>query len=68
MADFLFRGSLADLDADVDDLINIEGRTTKRKLILIPARAQPLRLCARRWGQFFKIFMQKAIRMMKPAG
>ena len=39
MKDFLFRGSLADLDPDVDDLINIEAERQYRKLILIPSES-----------------------------
>src|SRR4030067_2462723 len=35
MSDFLFRGSLADLDPDVHDLINIEAERQYRKLILM---------------------------------
>ena len=39
MTDYLFRGSLADLDPDVDDLINIEAERQYRKLILIPSES-----------------------------
>src|SRR4030067_3271300 len=39
MSDFLFRGSLADLDPDVHDLINIEAERQYRKLILIPSES-----------------------------
>ncbi len=39
MSDFLFRGSLADLDPDVYDLINIEAERQYRKLILIPSES-----------------------------
>src|SRR5689334_6729491 len=36
MADFLFRGELADLDPDVFDLTRLEAERQARKLILIP--------------------------------
>lgn len=39
MSDFLFRGSIADLDPDVHDLINIEAERQYRKLILIPSES-----------------------------
>jgi glycine hydroxymethyltransferase len=35
--DFLFRGDLADLDADVADLINLEAERQIRRLIMIPS-------------------------------
>ncbi|HEX7976738.1 MAG TPA: serine hydroxymethyltransferase, partial [Anaerolineales bacterium] len=40
MTDFLFRGSLADLDPDVYELIQIEAERQVRKLILIPSESQ----------------------------
>jgi glycine hydroxymethyltransferase len=39
MADYLFRGSLADLDPAVSDLIDIEAERQYRKLILIPSES-----------------------------
>ena len=39
MADFLFRGSLADLDPAVHDLIELEAERQYRKLILIPSES-----------------------------
>jgi glycine hydroxymethyltransferase len=40
MSDFLFRGSLADLDPDVYELIQFEAERQCRKLILIPSESQ----------------------------
>jgi glycine hydroxymethyltransferase len=40
MSDFLFRGALSDLDADVYDLTQLEGERQARKLILIPSESQ----------------------------
>ncbi len=40
MTDFLFRGSLADLDATLNELIQIEAERQVRKLILIPSESQ----------------------------
>jgi glycine hydroxymethyltransferase len=39
MTDFLFRGSLADVDPDVDELVQIEAERQYRKLILIPSES-----------------------------
>jgi len=39
MADFLFRGKLADIDKDVDELIQLETERQVRKLILIPSES-----------------------------
>jgi glycine hydroxymethyltransferase len=39
MADFLFRGKLADIDQDVDELIRHEAERQVRKLILIPSES-----------------------------
>jgi glycine hydroxymethyltransferase len=39
MNDFLVRGSLADLDPDVDELIQIETERQFRKLIMIPSES-----------------------------
>lgn len=39
MADFLFRGSLADLDPAVNELIQLETERQYRKLILIPSES-----------------------------
>jgi glycine hydroxymethyltransferase len=39
MADFLFRGKLADLDANVYDLTQLEAERQARKLILIPSES-----------------------------
>lgn len=39
MADFLFRGTLADVDPVVDDLIKLEAERQVRKLILIPSES-----------------------------
>lgn len=40
MTDFLFRGSLADLDPDVYQLTQLEAERQARKLILIPSESQ----------------------------
>jgi len=40
MSDFLFRGSLADLDPDVYELSQLEAERQARKLILIPSESQ----------------------------
>jgi len=40
MTDFLFRGSLADLDPDLHELTEIEAERQTRKLILIPSESQ----------------------------
>jgi glycine hydroxymethyltransferase len=40
MLDFLFRGSLAELDPDVYDLTQLEAERQVRKLILIPSESQ----------------------------
>jgi glycine hydroxymethyltransferase len=40
MTDFLFRGSLADLDPDVYELTQLEAERQARKLILIPSESQ----------------------------
>lgn len=39
MADFLFRGDLAEIDPDVADLINLEAERQARRLILIPSES-----------------------------
>ncbi|NMC78300.1 MAG: hypothetical protein GYA59_02970, partial [Chloroflexi bacterium] len=39
MTDFLFRGSLATIDPDVDKLIQLEAERQYRKLILIPSES-----------------------------
>ena len=39
MADFLFRGSLADLDPDVYELVSLEAERQYRKIILIPSES-----------------------------
>lgn len=39
MSDFLFRGSLAEIDPDVDELIQLEAERQFRKLILIPSES-----------------------------
>src|SRR5512138_1621474 len=39
MTDFLFRGSLADLDPAVQDLVDLEAERQFRKLILIPSES-----------------------------
>ena len=40
MADYLFRGALADLDPDVYELAQLEAERQVRKLILIPSESQ----------------------------
>src|SRR5512136_2290699 len=40
MTDYLFRGSLADLDPDVFGLTELEAERQARKLILIPSESQ----------------------------
>jgi glycine hydroxymethyltransferase len=39
MSDYLFRGSVADLDADLAELIQVEAERQYRKLILIPSES-----------------------------
>lgn len=39
MNDFIFRGTLADLDPDLDELIRLEAERQRRKLILIPSES-----------------------------
>jgi glycine hydroxymethyltransferase len=39
MSDFLFRGSIADLDPNVDELIDLEAERQYKKLILIPSES-----------------------------
>ena len=39
MSDYLFRGSISDLDADLDQLLQIEAERQYRKLILIPSES-----------------------------
>jgi len=39
MTDFLFRGSIADLDPDLDELIDLETERQYRKIILIPSES-----------------------------
>jgi glycine hydroxymethyltransferase len=39
MSDYLFRGSIADLDGDLDELIKVEAERQYRKLILIPSES-----------------------------
>jgi len=39
MTDFLFRGSLAELDPQIQELINLEAERQYRKLILIPSES-----------------------------
>jgi len=39
MNDYLFRGSLSDLDPDVNELIQFEAERQYRKLILIPSES-----------------------------
>jgi glycine hydroxymethyltransferase len=40
MTDFLFRGSLAELDPDVFELTELEAARQVNKLILIPSESQ----------------------------
>ena len=40
MSDFLFRGTLADLDPDVYELTQIEAERQARKIIMIPSESQ----------------------------
>ena len=40
MTDFLFRGTLSDLDPDLFELTQIESERQVRKLILIPSESQ----------------------------
>ena len=40
MSDYLFRGSLAELDPEVYELTQIESERQARKLILIPSESQ----------------------------
>ena len=39
MSDYLFRGTIADLDADLEDLLQVEAERQYRKLILIPSES-----------------------------
>ena len=40
MSDYLFRGTLADLDPEVYELTQIEAERQARKIILIPSESQ----------------------------
>src|SRR5512135_459239 len=40
MSDFLFRGSLAQLDPDIYNLTQLEAERQARKIILIPSESQ----------------------------
>jgi glycine hydroxymethyltransferase len=40
MNDFIFRGSLGEIDPDVDELIKFEKERQQRKLIMIPSESQ----------------------------
>ena len=40
MKDFLFRGSINDLDPALQELIDLEAERQARKLILIPSESQ----------------------------
>jgi glycine hydroxymethyltransferase len=39
MSDYLFRGSIGDLDADLEELLRVEAERQFRKLILIPSES-----------------------------
>jgi hypothetical protein len=49
MSDYLFRGSLADLDPEVYELTQIESERQARKLILIPSESQAPWPCGKPW-------------------
>ncbi len=69
MTDFLFRGSLEDLDPAVYELTQLETERQYRKLILIPSESTAPAGGPGSIGiHASKIFMPKAIRMKKPAG
>lgn len=68
MSDYLFRGTLSQVDPDVHQLINLETERQFRKLIMIPSESTaPLR-CANHWDPFSRIYTPKVTPMKKPAG
>ena len=39
MGDYLFRGTISDLDSDLEELLQVEAERQYRKLILIPSES-----------------------------
>ncbi len=73
MADYLFRGSLADLDPEVYELTRIESERQARKLILIPSESQaPLAVREAMASAFQNIYAEgypdEESRLMSEAG
>jgi glycine hydroxymethyltransferase len=73
MSDYLFRGSLADLDPEVYELTQIESERQARKLILIPSESQaPLAVREAMSSAFQNIYAEgypdEASRWMNEAG
>jgi len=54
MSDFLFRGKLSELDADVSELIQIEHERQNRKLILIPSESTAPKAVREALGSVFQ--------------
>jgi glycine hydroxymethyltransferase len=54
MADFLFRGSIADLDPDLEELIQIEAERQFRKIILIPSESSAPQAVREALGSVFQ--------------
>jgi glycine hydroxymethyltransferase len=59
MQDYLFRGTLADLDPDVADLINLEAERQIRRLIMIPSESTvPYAVREALMSQFHNIYAE----------
>lgn len=59
MSDYLFRGSLADLDPEVYELTQLESERQARKLILIPSESQaPLAVREAMMSSFQNIYAE----------
>ena len=54
MSDYLFRGTLADLDPEVHELVQIEAERQARKLILIPSESQAPQAVLEAMGSAFQ--------------
>ncbi len=54
MSDFIFRGNLADIDQDVDQIIKLEAERQDRKLIMIPSESIAPRAVREALGSVFQ--------------
>jgi glycine hydroxymethyltransferase len=54
MSDFLFRGSIADLDPELDELIQLEAERQFRKIILIPSESSAPQAVREALGSVFQ--------------